>query len=235
MVGDTFILQRVFGGVASPILVHTALLPDFRAKDARRDGAARHVRGQFGRRRETMKVRNRGGEMPEEQATFGAGCFWGVEYVFRRVPGVTQVRSGYSGGIIPNPSYEQVCSHTTGHAEVAQVTFDPERVSYDQLLEVFWAMHDPTQVDRQGPDIGDQYRSVIFTHSEEQRSAAEASLQRAQDRFTRPIATKIEPLQAFYPAEDYHQEYYEKNGKVPYCHVVPVGTLEDLGLIPARG
>ena len=173
--------------------------------------------------------------MGEEQATFGAGCFWGVEYVFRRVPGVTDVRSGYSGGITPNPSYEQVCSHTTGHAEVAQVTFDPEHVSYDQLLEVFWAMHDPTQVDRQGPDIGDQYRSVIFTHSEEQRSAAEASLLRAQERFSKPIATKIEPLKAFYPAEDYHQEYYEKNGKVPYCHVVPVGTLEDLGLIPARG
>jgi peptide-methionine (S)-S-oxide reductase len=172
--------------------------------------------------------------MTDEQATFGAGCFWGVEYVFRRVPGVTDVQSGYSGGITQNPSYEEVCSHTTGHAEVAQVTFDPERVSYEQLLEVFWAMHDPTQVDRQGPDIGDQYRSVIFTHSEEQRSAAEASLQRAQGRFKKPIATKIEPLTAFYPAEDYHQAYYEKNGHQPYCHVVPVGTLEDLGLIPAR-
>ena len=167
------------------------------------------------------------------QATFGAGCFWGVEYVFRRVPGVLDVRSGYSGGHTQNPSYEEVCSHTTGHAEIVQVDFDPERVTYDQLLEVFWAMHDPTQVDRQGPDIGDQYRSVVFTHSDEQRAAAEASRERAQARFDRPIATKIEPLQAFYPAEDYHQRYYEKTGHEPYCHVVPTRVLEDLGLIPA--
>jgi peptide-methionine (S)-S-oxide reductase len=189
----------------------------------------------IGLSRETMTSRERGGEMPEERATLGAGCFWGVEYVYRRVPGVTDVRSGYSGGITPNPTYQEVCSHTTGHAEVVQVTFDPEQVTYDQLLEVFWAMHDPTQVDRQGPDIGDQYRSVIFTHSDDQMATAEKSLQRAQERFDRPIATKIQPLTAFYPAEDYHQAYYEKNGKTPYCHVVPVATLEELGLIPARG
>ncbi len=173
--------------------------------------------------------------MSEERATFGAGCFWGVEYVYRRVPGVVDVQVGYSGGHTANPTYEQVCSHTTGHAEVAQVTFDPERVSYDQLLEVFWAMHDPTQVDRQGPDIGDQYRSVIFTHSDEQRAAAEASRERAQSRFDQPIATRVEPLPAFYPAEGYHQRYYEKTGHEPYCHVVPTGVLEDLGLIPAAG
>jgi peptide-methionine (S)-S-oxide reductase len=171
--------------------------------------------------------------MSEEQATFGAGCFWGVEYVFRRVPGVIDVAVGYSGGMTKDPSYEQVCSHATGHAEVAQVTFDPNTVTYDQLLEVFWAMHDPTQVNRQGPDIGDQYRSVIFTHSDEQRAAAEASKARAQARYERPIATQIQPLVAFYPAEGYHQAYYEKNGHTPYCHVVPVRTLEDLGLIPA--
>jgi peptide-methionine (S)-S-oxide reductase len=168
-----------------------------------------------------------------DMATFGAGCFWGVEYVYRRVPGVADVQVGYSGGITPNPTYEEVCSHTTGHAEVAQVTYDPERVTYDQLLEVFWAMHDPTQVDRQGPDIGDQYRSVIFTHSPDQQTAAEASKEAAQARFTRPIATTVQPLQAFYPAEGYHQAYYEKNGHTPYCHVVPTRTLEDLGLIPA--
>ena len=173
--------------------------------------------------------------MAQEQATFGAGCFWGVEYVFRRVPGVVEAKVGYSGGRVPNPTYEQVCSHTTGHAEVTQVTFDPGQVSYEQLLEVFWAMHDPTQVDRQGPDVGDQYRSVIFTHSEEQAQTAKESLERAQERFTQPIATKIEPLDTFWPAEGYHQAYYEKNGKEPYCHVVPVGTLEQLGLIPARG
>jgi peptide-methionine (S)-S-oxide reductase len=173
--------------------------------------------------------------MAQEQATFGAGCFWGVEYVFRRVPGVLEAVSGYSGGITPNPTYEEVCSHTTGHAEVVQVTFDPDRVTFEQLLEVFWAMHDPTQVDRQGPDIGDQYRSVVFTHTEDQGTTAEKSKERAQERFNKPIATRIQPLQAFYPAEGYHQEYYEKNGKEPYCHVVPVGTLEALGLIPAKG
>ena len=172
--------------------------------------------------------------MAEEQATFGAGCFWGVEYVFRRVPGVLDVAVGYEGGITENPSYRDVCSHTTGHAEVARVTFDNEKLSYDQLLEVFWALHDPTQVDRQGPDIGDQYRSVIFTLSPEQQSAAEASKERAQARFGKPIATVVEPSKVFYPGEDYHQAYYEKNGHTPYCHSVPVRTLEDLGLIPAR-
>jgi peptide-methionine (S)-S-oxide reductase len=169
-----------------------------------------------------------------DTVTFGAGCFWGVEYVFRRVPGVIDAQVGYSGGTTPNPTYEQVCSHTTGHAEVCQVTFDPGRVSFEQLLEVFWAMHDPTQVDRQGPDIGDQYRSAIFTHSPEQQRAAEASKERAQGGFDRPIATEIRPLETFYPAEGYHQAYYEKNGHTPYCHVVPTRTLEDLGLIPAR-
>jgi peptide-methionine (S)-S-oxide reductase len=167
------------------------------------------------------------------QATFGAGCFWGVEYVFRRVPGVIDVQVGYSGGHTQNPTYQEVCSHTTGHAEVAQVSFDPEKVTYEQLLEVFWAMHDPTQVDRQGPDIGDQYRSMIFTHDEEQRAAAEESKAKAQTRFDGPIATRIEPATTFYPAEDYHQEYYTKTGHEPYCHVVPTGVLENLGLIPA--
>jgi peptide-methionine (S)-S-oxide reductase len=172
--------------------------------------------------------------MREEKATFGAGCFWGVEYVFRRVPGVIDVQVGYTGGITKNPTYREVCSHTTGHAEVAQVTFDPEQVSFGQLLEVFWAMHDPTQVNRQGPDVGDQYRSAVFTHSPEQQAEAEASKERAQARFGKPIATQIVPLTTFYPAEGYHQEYYEKNGHEPYCHVVPVRTLEELGLIPAR-
>jgi peptide-methionine (S)-S-oxide reductase len=115
------------------------------------------------------------------------------------------------------------------------VTFDSDQITYDQLLEVFWAMHDPTQVDRQGPDIGDQYRSVIFTHSPEQQEAAEASRERVKGRLDRPIATEIRPLSVFYPAEDYHQDYYVKTGHEPYCHVVPVGTLEELGLIPARG
>lgn len=172
--------------------------------------------------------------MSHEKATFGAGCFWGVEFVFRRVPGVVEAQVGYSGGITSNPTYREVCSHTTGHAEVCQVTFDPKLVSFDQLLEVFWAMHDPTQVNRQGPDIGDQYRSVIFSHSTEQQRAAEASRERARARFDRPIASEIRPLTVFHPAEDYHQAYYEENGHEPYCHVVPTKVLEDLGLISSR-
>jgi peptide-methionine (S)-S-oxide reductase len=168
--------------------------------------------------------------MGTEIATFGAGCFWGVEWVFRQVPGVEDVVSGYSGGHTVDPTYREVCSHTTGHAEVVEVAFDPERVSYEQLLEVFWAMHDPTQVNRQGPDVGNQYRSLILTHDEEQLAAATASRDRAQARFPRPIATQIAPFEAFYPAEDYHQRYYEKTGHEPYCHVLPVGVLRELGL-----
>jgi len=173
--------------------------------------------------------------MTIQTTTFGAGCFWGVEYVFRRVPGVSAVEVGYSGGLTPNPSYRDVCSHTTGHAEVCRVEFDDELVTFDQLLEVFWAMHDPTEVDRQGPDVGAQYRSVIFTSSSEQQAGAEASRDHAQASFGRPIATQILSTPAFYPAEDYHQAYYEKNGHIPYCHVVPVKVLEEQGLIPARG
>jgi peptide-methionine (S)-S-oxide reductase len=165
-----------------------------------------------------------------EQATFGAGCFWGVEWVFRQVPGVLDAVSGYSGGSVANPTYRQVCGHATGHAEVVQVTFDPEVVTYDQLLEVFWAMHDPTQIDRQGPDVGDQYRSVILTHSPEQAAAATGSKARAQAALPRPIATTIEPLDAFWPAEDDHQRYYEGNGHTPYCHVFPADVVAKLGL-----
>ena len=172
--------------------------------------------------------------MSTETATFGAGCFWGVEWVFNRVPGVLQVVSGYSGGTVDNPTYRQVCTGRTGHAEVIQLVFDPDVVTYDQLLEVFWAMHDPTQVNRQGPDVGDQYRSVIFTTTDEQSAAAQASKERAQERFDRPIATEIREAPEFYPAEDYHQAYYEKNGHTPYCHVVPVKVLEEQGLLPAR-
>jgi peptide-methionine (S)-S-oxide reductase len=169
--------------------------------------------------------------MTTETTTVGAGCFWGVEWVFLRVPGVVEAVSGYAGGSTPNPTYRDVCSHTTGHAEVVRVTFDPDVVSFDQLLEIFWAMHDPTQVDRQGPDVGDQYRSVIFAENEDQRRIAEASKERAQGRYPNPIATTIEPKATFYPAEDYHQRYYERTGHQPYCHVLPVGTLRELGLL----
>jgi peptide-methionine (S)-S-oxide reductase len=147
-------------------------------------------------------------------ATFGAGCFWGVEAEFRRVPGVIDTAVGYSGGQVANPTYDDVCTDTTGHAEVVQVTYDPARVAYDQLLEVFWTCHDPTQVDRQGPDLGSQYRSAIFYHDEEQKSEAQESKARfeSMDVFRRPIATQIVPAMPFYCAEEYHQRYLEKRG-----------------------
>jgi peptide-methionine (S)-S-oxide reductase len=149
----------------------------------------------------------------EKKATFGAGCFWGVEAAFRQLEGVTATRVGYSGGTLENPTYEDVCSHTTGHAEVVEVTYDPERVSYDDLLGVFWRKHDPTQVNRQGWDVGDQYRSAIFVHDEEQRKAALRSKLTEQANWKSPIATQIEPAETFYEAEDYHQQYLEKRGR----------------------
>jgi peptide-methionine (S)-S-oxide reductase len=149
----------------------------------------------------------------ERKATFGAGCFWGVEAAFRQLEGVTKTEVGYEGGTLENPTYEDVCSHTTGHAEVVEVTYDPERISYDELLDVFWAKHDPTQLNRQGWDIGDQYRSVVFVHDEEQREAAERSKAEQQKRYRAPVVTVIEPTQTFYVAEDYHQQYLEKRGR----------------------
>jgi peptide-methionine (S)-S-oxide reductase len=149
----------------------------------------------------------------EKNATFGAGCFWGVEAAFRQIDGVTRTRVGYSGGTLENPTYEDVCSHTTGHAEVVEVTYDSELVSYEQLLEVFWRKHDPTQLNRQGWDIGDQYRSVIFFHDEEQREAALRSKAQEQANWSAPIVTQVEPAETFYEAEDYHQQYLEKRGR----------------------
>jgi peptide-methionine (S)-S-oxide reductase len=151
----------------------------------------------------------------EKKATFGAGCFWGVEAAFRQVEGVTATAVGYEGGSLENPTYQDVCSHTTGHAEVVEVTYDPDEVSYEQLLDVFWAKHDPTQLNRQGWDIGDQYRSVIFFHDDEQRETAERSKAEldASGRYRKPIVTQIEPAQTFYRAEDYHQRYLEKQGR----------------------
>jgi len=147
-------------------------------------------------------------------ATFGAGCFWGVEAAFRQVPGVLSTAVGYAGGSLAKPTYEQVCSGRTGHAEVVQIEYDPDKVSYQQLLDVFWSNHDPTQLNRQGPDIGTQYRSVIFTHDAEQRQIAGASKAELDNsaRFRRPIVTEILPFSAFYRAEEYHQQYLEKRG-----------------------
>lgn len=155
-----------------------------------------------------------------EKATFAAGCFWGVEATFRELPGVVSTAVGYIGGKTENPTYRQVCSHATGHAEAVEVTYDPAKVSYDDLLNVFWENHDPTQMNRQGPDIGDQYRSEIFFNNAEQEAAAKASKERLQQsgRFRRPIVTAINPAETFYMAEDYHQQYLEKRGMAS-CHV----------------
>jgi len=158
--------------------------------------------------------------MNTQTATFAAGCFWGVEAAFRQIPGVLDAVSGYTGGHTENPTYRQVCGHTTGHAEAVNVTFDPQQVGYDRLLDVFWQMHDPTQLNRQGPDVGDQYRSAIFTHSPEQERAAIASRDREQANQTRPIVTEILPATRFWPAEEYHQRYLEKNGGAA-CHIAP--------------
>lgn len=154
-----------------------------------------------------------------ETATFGAGCFWGVQAAFDRIPGVLETAVGYEGGTLERPSYREVCTDRTGHAEVVQVEYDPSKVSYAQLLDVFWNAHDPTQVNRQGPDYGSQYRTVIFYHDDEQKAEAEAS-KRALDesrRFSCPIATQIVPAAPFYRAEEYHQRYLEKRG-METCH-----------------
>ena len=147
-------------------------------------------------------------------ATFAAGCFWGVESAFRRVPGVRATGVGYTGGRTPRPTYEQVCSGVTGHAEAVRVEYDENAVSYEALLETFWTVHDPTQVNRQGPDIGEQYRSAVFTHDADQARAAHKSRAAAAARLPRPVATVIEPAGDYWPAEDYHQQFLEKRGRV---------------------
>ena len=155
-----------------------------------------------------------------EKATFGAGCFWGVEATFRSIPGVISTLVGYCGGKTDNPTYKDVCTDTTGHAEVVEITFDPAQLSYEQLLETFWKLHDPTTPNRQGPDVGSQYRSVIFFHSPAQEAAARAARERLDKsgKFRNPVVTQIVPAAPFYKAEDYHQRYLEKRG-LASCHI----------------
>lgn len=161
-------------------------------------------------------------EQTLEKATLGGGCFWCVEAVFEQLTGVHDVVSGYAGGKVPNPTYEQICTGTTQHAEVTQITFDPEIISYETLLEVFWRTHDPTTRNRQGADVGTQYRSIILTHNEEQRRLAEQSKAAtdAAHLWPNPIVTEIAPLEQFYPAEAYHQDFYRNNPNYGYCRVV---------------
>lgn len=165
-------------------------------------------------------------------ATFAAGCFWCVEEIFRQQPGVQKVVSGYTGGETKNPTYREVCAGDTGHAEAIQIVFDPQKISYADLLAVFWKAHDPTQLNRQGADVGTQYRSAIFTHSDAQKTAAEASKEAANRSgyFAKLIVTEITPAAEFYPAENYHQDYYRANRRAPYCRAVIQPKLKKLGL-----
>ena len=165
-----------------------------------------------------------------EQATFGAGCFWCVEAVFQRLAGVHSVVSGYTGGTVQHPTYKQICTGTTGHAEVAQISYDPAVLSFEELLEVFWQTHDPTTLNRQGNDVGTQYRWAIFYHNAQQREIAEQYKQQldASGAFPTPIVTEIVPLDVFYPAEDYHQNYFNDNARQPYCQFVVRPKVEKL-------
>jgi peptide-methionine (S)-S-oxide reductase len=163
-----------------------------------------------------------------QRATFGGGCFWCLEAVFERVDGVKSVTSGYAGGTMPNPDYKEVCSGETGHAEVIQIEFDPAKVTYDKLLDVFWAAHDPTTLNRQGADTGTQYRSVILYQNDAQKQAAEKSLAAAQKEFGGKVVTQIVTLEKFYPAEQYHQDYYRNNPHAGYCLMVISPKLKKL-------
>lgn len=167
-----------------------------------------------------------------ETATFAGGCFWCVEAVYQRIKGVEEVVSGYIGGHVPSPTYQQICSGNTGHAEAIQIKFDPAVISYDQLLDVFWRAHDPTTLNRQGADVGTQYRSAIFYHSEAQKEAAEASKKQTDesDLYPDPIVTEISEASIFYQAEDYHQNYFNENRRQGYCQVVIWPKLKKLGL-----
>jgi peptide-methionine (S)-S-oxide reductase len=163
-------------------------------------------------------------------ATFGGGCFWCIEAVLQRIEGVLSIASGYSGGSTLNPTYEEVCSGQTGHAEVVQVAFDPKFISYEEILDIFWQAHDPTTLNRQGPDRGTQYRSVIFYSNDAQRQAAEASREKAQGKFRDPIVTQVMPLEKFWKAEDYHQNYYNSHQAQGYCRMVISPKLKKLKL-----
>jgi peptide-methionine (S)-S-oxide reductase len=154
-----------------------------------------------------------------ELATLAGGCFWCLEAPFQELDGVRAVTSGYAGGHVDDPTYEQVCSGSTGHAEVVRIEYDPGRISYTDLLTVFFALHDPTTEDRQGPDVGSQYRSAVFTHDDEQREVAAATIERLADDYDDPIVTEVQPLDVFYPAEDYHQDYYANNPQRAYCQM----------------
>ncbi len=178
-----------------------------------------------------FSILSAGAQKPKlEKATFGMGCFWCTEAVFQRLNGVSDVKSGYEGGIIPNPTYEEICTGTTNHAEVIEMQYDPTKISYAELLEIFWKIHDATTLNRQGADVGTQYRSVIFYHTQQQKAIAEkykAELNK-ENVFGKPVVTAIDKAETFYVAENYHQDYYIKNGQAPYCRAVILPKMEKL-------
>ncbi len=180
-----------------------------------------------------MAVQNTNNGEQLEYATLGGGCFWCIEAIFERIEGVESVEPGYAGGTSENPSYEQVCTGETGHAEVARIAFDPKRVSFKEILEVFWKAHDPTTVNRQGADVGTQYRSIILYHDEQQRQIAEESKRSLEESgvYDKPVVTEIAPLDTFYPAEEYHQNYFEKHPYAGYCTFVIRPKLKKLELL----
>ena len=171
-----------------------------------------------------------GSQGVKQVATLGGGCFWCLEAVYDELKGIERVDSGYSGGVVPNPSYQQVSAGTTGHAEVVQITFDPAVISFEDILEVFFSIHDPTTLNRQGADVGTQYRSMILYHTPEQKATAKKMIKEleAAGRWSEPIVTELRPFEAFYRAEDYHQEYYERNKRQPYCQAVITPKLAKL-------
>ncbi len=164
--------------------------------------------------------------MTVEKATLAGGCFWCIEAVFKEVKGVKDVESGYSGGDVKDPSYEEVCTGSTGHAEVVQISFDSDTISYNKLLKIFFSVHDPTTLNRQGADIGTQYRSAIFFHSQEQKEIAQEVISKLQQKYEKQIVTEVTPFRNFYPAEEYHQNYFEKNPEQAYCRVIIAPKLE---------
>ena len=178
-----------------------------------------------------IAMQNADAQKPKlQKATFGMGCFWCTEAIFQRLKGVVEVKSGYEGGNVPNPTYEEVCTGTTNHAEVSEIAFDPTKISFEELLEVFWKNHDPTTLNRQGADAGTQYRSVVFYHNSEQKAIAEkykAELNKAK-AFAKPIVTTVVKAETFYVAENYHQDYFIKNGEQPYCRFVILPKMEKL-------
>lgn len=189
-----------------------------------------HAKSVAGKNRDTEREMSESAKGKTETAVFGGGCFWCIEAVYERIDGVKSVVSGYAGGTKPDPTYREVCSGTTGHAEVVRIEYDPDRISYEELLELFWKAHDPTTLNRQGADVGPQYRSIILYTNEEQKNTAQRLKEKTAASLNAHIVTEIKPLDVFYPAEDYHQDYYEKHPTLGYCSVIIRPKLKKLGL-----